>query len=107
MEYRKKDNEWTEQKSNLEGTIKQISLKFDQSMDFINVVRIEEKNIVNQFDQKIKHYFNAAYQNLNLAQQKKAQISIDETRQLLKSIVDGVKRTVDTMDRKFESFINM
>ena len=76
-------------------------------MDFIEVVRQEEKNIAVQFDAKIKHYFNAAYQNLNSQQQKKAQISIEETRQLLKLIVDGIRKTIDTMDRKFEQFLTI
>ena len=79
-DHRKKENEWMEQRSNYEGFIKQISLKFDQSMEFIEIVRVEEKNIASQFDQKIKHFFNAAYQNLNVTQQRRAQISIEETR---------------------------
>lgn len=60
-----------------------------------------------QIDSKIKHYFNAAFQSLTAAEQQQTQVSVAETRQLLKTIVDGAHKTIEVMDRKFEQFLQV
>ena len=70
-------------------------------------MRREEKNLPPQIEAKIRHYFNAAFQNLTVSEQKQTQVSLQETRQLLQTIVDGTKKTIDTMDRKFEQFLQL
>ena len=86
----------------MDKSLKTFSLKRQQCLDFIEIIRNEEKNIVPSIDAKIKHYFNAAFQSLTPEEQQQTQVSILETRQLLKTIIDGAHKTIDVMDRKFE-----
>ena len=106
-EMKKKENEFAEAKLSYENVTKAATARHDQCLEFIEIVRKEEKNLAPQIDAKIRHYFNAAFQNLTLSEQKQTQVSLQETRQLLQTIVEGTKKTVDTMDRKFEQFLQL
>ena len=91
----------------MDKTVKQSHLKRQQCHEFIELIRKEEKNIVPQLEAKIKHYFNAAFQSLTPQEMDQTQVSITQTRQILKTIVDGAKKTIEVMDRKFEQFLTL
>ena len=101
-EIRRKDNEHGETKQSYENVAKAATARHDQCLEFIEIIRREEKNLAPQIDSKIRHYFNAAFQNLTISEQKQTQVSLQETRQLLQTVVEGTKKTIETMDRKFE-----
>ena len=63
-EKRRRENEWNEAKLGFDKQVKTSSLKRQQCLEFIEIIRKEEKNMVPQIDSKIKHYFNAAFQSL-------------------------------------------
>ena len=106
-EIRKKENDFGETKQSYENVAKAATARHDQCLEFIEIVRKEEKNLIPQIDTKIRHYFNAAFQNLTISEQKQTNVSLQETRQLLQTIVEGTKKTIDTMDRKFEQFLQL
>lgn len=45
----------------MDRTLQKVQLRRQQCLEFIDLIRKEEKNIVPQIDAKIKHYFNAAF----------------------------------------------
>lgn len=61
VELRKKTEEWNDIKLKKERLVQKAQLKRQQCLEFIDLIRKEEKNIVPQIDAKIKHYFNAAF----------------------------------------------
>ena len=67
-EMRRRENEWNDAKLKMERTMQTIQLRKQQCVEFIDLIRKEEKNIVPQIDAKIKHYFSAAFQNLTAQQ---------------------------------------
>ena len=69
-EIRKKENEWGETRQSYENVAKAATARHDQCLEFIEIVRREEKNLTPQIDAKIRHYFNAAFQNLTISEQK-------------------------------------
>ena len=69
-EMRTKENEWAETRQSYENVAKAATARHDQCLEFIEIVRREEKNLTPQIDAKIRHYFNAAFQNLTISEQK-------------------------------------
>jgi len=67
-EMRRRENEWNDAKLKMERTMQTIQLRKQQCVEFIELIRKEEKNILPQIDAKIKHYFSAAFQNLTAQQ---------------------------------------
>lgn len=86
---------------------KTATARHDQCLEFIEIIRKEEKSLPPQIDAKVRHYFNAAFQNLTISEAKQTQVSLQDTRQLLQTIVEGTKKTIDVMDRKFEQFLQL
>ena len=58
---RRRENEWNEAIVGFNRQVKTAQLHRQQCLDFIDLIRKEEKNVVPQIDTKIKHYFNAAF----------------------------------------------
>lgn len=107
QDFKRKEQEWSEQKVVLEQATKRASFKFGQCLDFIESARVDQQELTPQIDAKIRHYFNAAFQNLTSEEQKLTQISVEETRQLLRTIVQGTQKTLKTIDHKFEQFLHL
>ena len=104
---RRRENDFNDVKLKMDRKVQHMQLRRQQCLEFIDLIRNEEKNIVPQIDMKIKHYFNAAFQNLTHQEQQQTQVSIVETRQLLKTIIDGANKTIEVMDRKFDQFLQL
>lgn len=58
-------------------------------------------------EQKICHYFNAAFQAMSLDDQQDAHVSVKDTRHLLNTVIEGSKRAIDSLIKRSEQFIKL
>lgn len=76
-------------------------------MEFIESIRKDQVGLGPLVEQKICHYFNAAFQQLTCDEQENAQVSVKDTRVLLNTVIEGTKRAIDLLTKRSEQFIKL
>jgi predicted nucleic acid-binding Zn-ribbon protein len=69
---KRKQEQWDEQKATFESNLHHVQARNDQSMEFIESIRKDQIGLGPLIEQKISHYFNAAFQQLSLDEQESA-----------------------------------
>lgn len=99
--------QWAEQKRTLDGILFQIQARNEQCIDFIESIKKDQASLGPLIEQKICHYFNAAFQQLSSDEQQNSHVSVKDTRLLLNTVMEGTKRAIDSLIKRSEQFLKL